>query len=406
MSAKQKLLTVAEAESILMEHPAEFGTESRPLASAAGAILREAVQADRPLPPFNRVTMDGIAIHKKAWEHGQREFQVAFTQAAGAVAQPLSDERSCAAVMTGAILPQGADCVIPREEVEMSDNTAKVTEQATVEPMRHVHREGVDARKGDRVLEPGHRLCSADILIAASVGRNRLTVAQPPSVAVVSNGDELVPIDADPEPHQIRMSNSYALQAGLQNEGIEQIEMFHFPDSREAMLEGVTNVLSRFDMAIFSGGVSAGDYDYMPDVLKTVEVRKLFHKVQQRPGKPFWFGLSKDGKPVFALPGNPVSTLVCFHRYVRPWLWRAMGRVVPAPAQAVLAAEVTFEPPLTYFLQVVERTDANGVRRVEPMAHHGSGDYASLQGTDGFIELPADRSHFPAGYVTTFRPWS
>lgn len=400
------LLSVQEAERIILEHARDVGIESCPLDAARGRILRQDVLADRDLPPFDRVTMDGIAIATAAWRGGRRMYRVAFSQPAGQPERALQESDACAKVMTGAILPPGADCVVPREHVQWRDGEAEVAGDAPVAPMQFVHRRGVDAKAGAVVLSAGRVLRAPDLLIAAAVGGVELRVARAPSAAIVSNGDEIVPVEASPRPHQIRTGNTHALRAGLQQCGVTQIEAVHFPDDRERMLRGIAGLLERVEMLVLTGGVSAGEFDYLPGVLEEVGVERIFHGVKQRPGKPFWFGKSRTGVPVFALPGNPVSTLVCFHRYIRPWLARCMGGPMPAPAPASLVGEVRFTQPLTYFLQVVEEPPEQGARRVRPASHHGSGDYVSLSGTDGFVELPAELEYFPAGFTAPFHAWS
>lgn len=399
------LVPVDEAEAVVLSHPCDVGTEEVSLGCAEGRVLREDILCDRDLPPFDRVTMDGVAIATSAWTKGQRSFAVAFTQPAGQPERTLDDPGACVKVMTGAVLPVGTDCIIPREQVTLEGDQAMIADDAVVEPMKFVHQKGGDAKKGARALSAGIRIGSPQALIASSLGAARVTVARYPSVAVVSNGDELVPIDTTPAPHQIRNSNAYALQTGLQQEGVKEIELVHLPDDKDAMLEGVAGVLQRHDVAIFSGGVSAGDFDYLPQVMKELGVEKKFHKVAQRPGKPFWFGVSPDSKPVFALPGNPVSTLVCFHCYIRPWLRQSLGLLPPAPVFAILEEEITFTGPLSHFLQVVVAPGEDGSLQATPATHRGSGDYASLAGTDGFIQLPADRDHFPAGTPVRYFSW-
>jgi molybdopterin molybdotransferase len=405
-NARELLLPVAEAERVILRNTQVFPSVSCPLEEAVGRVLAADVVADRDMPPFHRVTMDGIAVALSAWKEGVRAFRVEGVQPAGNAARALRDAAGCMRVMTGAILPRGTDCVIPREHVVFRNDRAEVTDGAEADPMKFVHPQGVDARAGDVVLRRGMRLRSPEILIAASVGRAVVDVTDPPAVAVVSTGDEIVAVAEAPEPHQIRDANAFALQAALKATGVRCVDRCHFPDNREVLVHGVAGLLASHRVLVFTGGVSAGDYDYLPGVFRDLRVRQLFHKVRQRPGKPFWFGLGPAGQAVFALPGNPVSTLVCCHRYIRPWLLQSMGMPPPAPERAVLAIEVRFPPALTHFLQVRDQGFQDGLRRVEPVAHHGSGDYASLQGTLGFVELDEQPEHFPAGTVVPLYPWS
>jgi molybdopterin molybdotransferase len=396
---------VAEAAARVLAHAAPRPAGLVPLEDALRRVLREDVTADRDLPPFDRATMDGAAIAWTAWQQGRRRFTVEAVQAAGAPARRLSRPDRAVRIMTGAIVPDGAGCVIPRERLRFDGDAVEVLPDYQPVEGQHIHRQGVDARRGDVVLRAGTRLDAADLLIAAAVGRATLSVAQPPAFAVVSTGDEIVPVDAALQTHQIRDANAWGLQAALRRDGALQAERFHFPDDREILARGVEELLGRFDALIFTGGVSAGDFDFLPETLDRLGVKRLFHQVAQRPGKPFWFGVAPP-RVVFALPGNPVSTLVCYHRYVRPWLDASLGAAPRPVTAAILDQAVEFAPPLTCFLQVRERTDEQGVRRVTPVAHHGSGDYASLRDTDGFVELAAGQSRFPAGQTVRYYPWS
>jgi molybdopterin molybdotransferase len=166
------------------------------------------------------------------------------------------------------------------------------------------------------------------------------------------------------------------------------------------------HIIAEFDVVLITGGVSKGKFDFLPDELAAQGVQKIFHGVAQRPGKPFWFGVNPDGKPVFALPGNPVSAYTCLHRYVLPALAQASGQTLAAPVTAALAAPVTFRPKLAYFLPVRLAGGPGAARLAVPEPGNTSGDFAGLVGTDGFVELPADPGEFPAGFVASFRAWT
>ena len=180
-------------------------------------------------------------------------------------------------------------------------------------------------------------------------------------------------------------------------------DQYHLRDEPATMASVFGKIIHEYDVLLISGGVSRGKFDFIPGALEAAGVQKLFHQVSQRPGKPFWFGRSPQGKIVFALPGNPVSTYMCFYRYITPWLWQSMG-VEVSEATVVLAEDFTFTPQLTYFLQVrvsIER----GRLMAYPQAGGGSGDFANLKHVDGFIELPQDRSQFQAGDVFSYFPF-
>jgi molybdopterin molybdotransferase len=165
------------------------------------------------------------------------------------------------------------------------------------------------------------------------------------------------------------------------------------------------HIIAEFDVVLITGGVSKGKFDFLPAELDAQGVRKIFHGVAQRPGKPLWFGLNPEGKPVFALPGNPVSAYTCLYRYVLPALQHASGQTPPAPRRAALAKAVTFKPKLGYFLPVRVASGGRGELLATPDPSNTSGDFSGLVGTDGFVELPADKTEFPAGTVAPFYPW-
>jgi molybdopterin molybdotransferase len=256
------------------------------------------------------------------------------------------------------------------------------------------------------IVRAGVRLGGREIAVAAACGQSTLTVSQLPKIAVIATGDELVEVDALVAPHQIRRSNDYALRAALNAAGYFRVDRFHVHDMRQEIEHLLWHVLAEFDVVIVVGGVSKGKFDFLPEELDRQGVQKIFQGVAQRPGKPFWFGVSKRKIPVFALPGNPVSAYVCFHRYVLPALARASGLTLAPLSTVALAREVIFKPQLAYLLPVKIRNGSRAESLAVPYAPNTSGDFGGLIETDGFIELPAEQSEFPAGYLAPFRPWS
>lgn len=392
------MITVQEAESLIMKTASLWPATTVPLVEATGRILREPVKADRDFPPFDRVAMDGIALAHAQWAAGHRRFAVQGRQMAGAPPLTLGEGAVCCEIMTGAMLPAGADTVIRYEDISTEEVEGQMWATLTLDtldPGHHVHRQASDRQAGDELLRPGIRLSPAEIAVAASVGKPQLKVSSLPRVAVVSNGDELVPVEAQPQAHQIRRSNGVTLQAALRELGIDA-NIFHLPDHPKAIERGLAQILGTHDVIILSGGVSKGKADFVPETLAMLKVEQHFHQVQQRPGKPFWFGTGHQNQIVFALPGNPVSTFVGYYRYIRPWLMACLG-VAPKPLAACLAAPFTFAPNLTYFLQVQVSTNEDGVLLADPVPGGGSGDFANLLSCDGFVELPTGRSQFAAG---------
>ena len=395
------MVTVNEASAIISQNLFLSRDIETDLEKAVGKVLAESVKADRDLPPFNRVSMDGIAIQFAEWLKGRRVFDIQDTQAAGEEQKTLSDPARCVEVMTGAVLPAGCDVVIRYEDVEVADHSA-IVRVDTVEALQSIHQQGVDAKQGEILLEPGQMLAPSEIAVLASVGKSKVRVFSLPSVAIISTGDELVGVSDVPRPWQIRRSNSHALQSALLQMGIQAV-CFHLEDEKSHMRKRLEAIVDGFDVLILSGGVSKGKFDFVPEVMEEVGIRKLFHQVSQRPGKPFWFGSSASGKIAFALPGNPVSTFMCFYKYVKPWIMKSLHTKV-SESLAILGKDFAFAPPLTCFLQV-EVINHGGSLVANPIPGAGSGDFANLKSVSGFLELPLEKNEFKAGQVYPYIPF-
>lgn len=397
------MLSVAQAENLILKSVKTFPAVRVSLSESFGRILRENIFADRDLPPFDRVAMDGIAVDFASWQKGRREFAVENVQKAGAPVLKLRDPKNCIEVMTGAVLPLGCSCVVPVENVEFKDGKAVLRESFKIPRMLNVHGRGSDYKKGSLLLKEGSRLSSPQIAVAASVGKSGILVAEAPRIAVVATGDELVGVERPVRPFQIRQSNAYALHAALALYGGCRVRRFHLRDDKKVMSRRLKQILKEFDVLLLSGGVSRGKFDYVPEVLDALGVKVLFHKVKQRPGKPFWFGQTQEGKPVFALPGNPVATQVCLYRYVIPYLNKAAGSAAQN-VSVLLDRDVPSKTALTHFLPVKVRWQ-EGCLIAAPVPISGSGDYASLAQSDGFVELGADTERFAKGNVVRFYGW-
>lgn len=394
------MIKVEEAERIVLEEARDFGVESIPFANALGRILAENLVADRDFPHFDRVTMDGIAISFRAYEKGCRTFRIKATQAAGEPALKLEEESDCVEIMTGAVLPVSADTIIRYEDLEISNGMARVLVEAVVQG-QNLHFKGKDKKQGEVIAEASQRVTPALLNAATSVGATALKVKKLPKVVVLSTGDELVEVTENPLPYQIRKSNSYTIQAALRQFNIAA-DLLHLPDAPETIRTNMQQCLQKYDVILLSGGISKGKFDFVPQVLETLKVKKLIQHVQQRPGKPFWFGKHPAGALVFAFPGNPVSTFMCLYRYFLPWLEASLNLKVPK-FFAQLATDFSFKPELQYFLQVKLKCNEKGILVAEPIAGNGSGDLTNLVEADAFLELPAETSFFKAGEA--FRIW-
>lgn len=397
------MITVEKADKIIQAEQRDYGAEIMPFELTLGRVLAENIKADRDLPPFNRVTMDGIAVNYSAIENGVSSFHIKAVQAAGDQPVEVTETDHCIEIMTGAALPSSLDTIIRYEDIEIRGDLASlVIDQKFIKKGQNIHIKGRDKQKDDIVATLGQLITPAIISLVASVGESELRVKKLPRVVIISSGDELVEVEQTPLIYQIRKSNNYTVKAVLQQHNIEA-SMMHIPDDPEITKSLIRQCLQNYDVLILTGGISMGKFDYIPKALEELQVEKLFHKVKQRPGKPFWFGKHNNGVVVFAFPGNPVATFMCLHRYFLPWLQSTLELKAKSPAYAILENDVIFQPELKYFLQVELNLNNEGRLIATPVEGNGSGDFANLAGTDAFMELPLEKNKFKKGEV--YRIW-
>ncbi|MFO1468947.1 MAG: molybdopterin molybdotransferase MoeA [Steroidobacteraceae bacterium] len=399
------LLTPRLAEEAIQARVTCLPIESLPLLQCVGGTLRENIYGERDQPPFDRVSMDGIAVDSEALRAGRTRFRLQGIQAAGAPSLKLEGADCAIEVMTGAVLPQGCDCVIPVEQLALDGKTATLAGEVNAKAWHNVHRRGTDSRQGALLLETGAILRPPEVAVAASAGMARVRISTQPAIMVVSTGDELIEPGEPIADYQVRRSNAYAIVAALRRRGFQRVGDDHLRDDEASLRERLALHLHTHDLVILSGGVSMGKYDFVPKVLTQLGVEEVFHKIAQRPGKPMWFGIGREGQSVFGLPGNPVSTLVCLARYVIPAIAAAMGARHPEPERLALMAPVTCHAPLTYFMPVGIVHDEWGRSWADPQPTNGSGDFLSLAGSDGFVELPPGPNTYPKGFVSSVYRW-
>ena len=398
------MLTTAEAlDKILAAMPA-FPAEPVPTHASPARVLKQDVIAERDQPPFDRVMMDGIAIAHRDFAAGARTYPIQATQMAGEPAVRL-EPGQCIEIMTGAALPEDADCIVPVERITTSDGAATLEEGYEARERQFIHGRASDHAAGTVLLSPGKTISPLDIAVIASAGLTQVDVARAPVIRIISTGDELIPAGEPIEAHQVRMSNGPAIISLLERHGYRDCDHSHLVDEPAVLEARIAEELEAADVLVLSGGVSMGKADYVPEILEKLGVDLVFHKVSQRPGKPMWFGMAPDGKAVFALPGNPVSALVCCRQYVIPALDKASDRTEPAPEFAALASDVTFKPDLTFFQAARLVSSAAGQLLALPVKTNTSGDFTALSGTDGYVELPRETSHFPAGTPVRLFRW-
>lgn len=397
------MTTVAEAEALIFANMPAWPAVEAALADCGGRVLAEPAYAERDQPPFDRVTMDGIAIAHRDWRAGTRRYEIVGLQAAGAAAMHLTGPGQCVRIMTGAMCPQGADTVIPVERVEIASDHATVGADTDADRGQFIHRRGSDRQAGQPLLPAGARIGPPEMAILASAGYARPQVAALPKLAVISTGDELVGLEEPLAPYQIRSSNDFAIEASLRRHRLADPSRTRLADDEAELVDRIDALHRHSDALILSGGVSMGEFDFVPAVLQRLGARVLFHRVEQRPGRPMWFGLSADAKPIFALPGNPVSALVCMTRYVLPALRRAAGLPQDRIERVALTAAVAAPKDGSYFVPVKVRYSEQATALAEPEIPNTSGDFVSLAGTDGFVELPPAGQHPPGTVARLFR---
>lgn len=388
------MIPFREALELLLEHAPRMDSEPCRLDNAHGRVLRQLIEADRPFPPFDRVMMDGYAM-RAADLLQSREFRVVGGAPAGKPQCTLPHESAvCLEIMTGAPLPIGADVIVPVEETTRIKEMVRVSTNFDAVPKRFVHRKGSDAGAGEPLLHAGILLGSREIGVAASCGADEVEVSMLPRVSIIPTGDELVPVDAAPEPHQIRQSNGHAIRAALLSCG--HAANLCDPLRDDARADELRGLLENNDWLIFTGAVSKGARDFLPRLLGELACTCVFHGVAQRPGKPAGFWLGPQGQAIMALPGNPVSALTGLHAFVLPALAVASGLPLPKPRLVIPAGRLDGLPGMTQHLPVKLGSDG----RVQAAPTGNSGDFIGLLRSDGFVTLPP-RGAMQAAYPFT-----
>lgn len=395
------LIQPHEAQSLISAHLSPLPAIDCPIEQCAGRILREDVVADRPLPPFDRAMMDGYAL--RVADIAQVEnFRVVAQAPAGAASQTLKDTLgSCIEIMTGAVVPAGADCVVPYEETEtLADGSIQLTMPDEQNSGDAIHPLGSDHSSGEALIRAGRKLGSREVAIAATCGYTSLQVSKLPSIAIVSTGDELVPVSDTPEAHQIRRSNDRSIETALALAGFPAQECVHLIDEPVSATAALAKIIAENDIVLISGGISMGKKDFVPGALTDNGLTCQFHGVSQKPGKPLGFWCHQSCA-VFALPGNPLSTLTCLHEYVLPALQTASGGSKSQQHTVTLTEPAKGTPRLTVFLPVSLRKN----NQASPQPVNNSGDLVSILKSDGYIELPASDQIYPVNSDFIFHAW-
>ena len=396
------MISADEALRIVLENVTPLGVERVPILAGLGRVLAEEIHSPRDIPGFDNSAMDGYAVRAAdiatASESNPVSLKVIETVGAGTMPTRRVEPGTAIRTMTGAPIAAGADAIIQVERTRGSDSKVEIL--ASAEARAFIRPRGEDLRAGELLMSAGKVLSASDLGTLASLNRSMLDVYRKPQVAIVATGDELVDVDQIPTGAQIVNSNAYALAAAIAEAGgdptILKIARDTIEDTRERLSEAM-----RFDVVFSTGGVSAGEFDHVKGVMDKLGMRVLFHGVAQRPGRPLKFGIMAE-RPVFGLPGNPVSTMVCFYLYARPAL-RKMGghpRLGLPRVKVICGADIKLANNLTEFVRV-RLGRKEGEIYATPTGNQGSGILSSLSRADALLIGTARENLFKAGSPAT-----
>jgi len=389
------LIEFDNAFEIVMDCARRLGTERVDITNALNRILAEDVVSDIEMPPFDKSAMDGYACRRSDLA---KELTIIETIPAGVLPKETIGPNQCAEIMTGAVVPKGADCVIMVEYTEeTSQNTIRFTGPETAD---HICLKGEDIKAGDLMLNAGTPIKPEHIAVLASVGCVKPLVSCQPRVGVIATGNELVEPGIKPNSSQIRNSNSYQLTAQLTEAGAIATYYGIAADTENSIDSTLKKAIAQSDVVLLSGGVSMGDFDLVPGVLRENGIELLFEKVAIKPGKPTVFGIS-DEVFCFGLPGNPVSTFVIFEILVKPFLYKMTGyEFKPVTIPMPLAKKISRRRTERMSWLPVTFTE-NGT--VTPVDYHGSAHINALCGADGLISIPIGVDEIKEGTTINVR---
>ena len=392
-------LQVSEAQRVVLEAVATLGAERVELEQSLGRVLAEEVRANRDQPPYDISAMDGYALRSADLTGIPATLQIIEDIKAGDMPTKTLASGQCARIMTGAPMPQGADAVIRVEDTgALPDNRVQIN--LSVKPGNDIRRLGENMRNGEVVLSPGTAITPGVIGVLATVKRAQVQVYRRPRVAILSTGNELEGLDEPVDPNKIPNSNSYALMAQAQALGIEPVLLGIARDDPDELARYLKRGLE-YDVLLVSGGTSVGVHDYVRPTIEALGAKMLFWRVVMKPGHPVAFGKVGE-KVIFGLPGNPVSSMVCFEEFVAPALRRMMGHVRThrRTITARLTHSVKHQPGRTEFIRVLLAQEQGGYAATSTGAQ-GSGMLLSMAKADGLAVVPAECNGLAAGSTVT-----
>ena len=390
------MISLQEAKELVLAQAHSFGKEQVQLDDAAGRVLSQSIVADRDYPPFNRATMDGIAINMTDWENGIRSFAVAEIIYAGGISTKNLNVGECYKIMTGSSVPSGANAVIRIEDTKEQKNRLSIT-VSEVSSFQNIALKGKDIKQQSSIINEPVVCTPSIITVLASLGYHEVVVEKLPSIAIITTGDEVVNINEQVNEVQIRNSNAHLLKALLGKWKIKPTACIHVKDDAAALSEAIKKYQSN-DILILSGAVSAGDADFVPEVLMNAGAKKIFHKVAIRPGKPIWFGQFENGATVFALPGNPFSTLATFKLFIESFLYACFGVNQPSAITLPIDNNRLKKSNLDEFFPV---TITSNPAVAVPLNFNTSGDITAALYADALALQPVEKMELIKGEVVS-----
>lgn len=397
------MIEIEEARKFISAQARSFGEEEISIDDALNRILAEDILTDRDYPPFHRATMDGYAVIAADFKKDEKtKLQVIGTLHAGSLSSQIVTSGTCLKIMTGAPLPQGADAVVRFEDTSATNGVVEFSVDA-VSPHQNIALQGEDKKKGELILAKNTKLNALSIAVLAVTGKAKIKVYKLPRIAIVSTGNEIVQVNEAILPYQIRDSNAYSLKNFLKQYSIASVKSSLVKDNKEALSNTLASLMNE-DIVIISGGVSKGEADYVPEVLTSLGVEEIFHRVKIKPGNPLWFGKLTSGGVVFGLPGNPVSVQVGYKVFIEPFLRKCFGLETIPPIYLPLLKERFKKTKFTEYFPVKIFSADNRIG-LFPQKINTSGDISATLNSDGIAVQPADFETLEKNSVIEFYYW-